>query len=262
MNSQTRKGYPTDLTDTQWNTLLPHIPQSKSNKKKGGRPETYPKREILNAIFYLKTTGCQWNLLPVDLPPWPIVYHYFHVWSINRTWKRINTKIRHILRRREGRNAHATVGIIDSQSAKSSSVTRDFGYDAGKKVVGRKRHILTDTLGLVIDAVVHSSAIQDRDGAKLVLKKAHESLTTIYGDGGYAGKLVAWVKKKYDIMLEIIKRNELHTFVVLPKRWVVERTLSWLSKARRLARCYEKYARTEESMIYVTMIHLMVRRVI
>jgi putative transposase len=152
------------------------------------------------------------------------------------------------------------VAIIDSQTTKSVCITHDTGYDAGKKTKGRKRHLLTDTHGLLLEVVVHSAGIQDRDGAKLVFKRAKPTLKTItkvFADGGYAGKLITWVQQKYNLMLDIVKRNQLHTFVVLPKRWIIERTNAWVSSARRLAKEYEVKTRNQESMIYVRMIQLM-----
>lgn len=260
-----RTGYPSDLTDEQWLILEPLIPKSRSNSKCGGRPSKYAKREIVNAIFYVKTTGCQWKYLPNDLPPWPIVYHYFRAWHTRGLWKKINRTLVRSLRASMGRNEYPSVGIIDSQTAKTSSIARHTGYDGGKKTVGRKRHILTDTQGFLLDVVVHPAHIQDRDGAKKLLRHARSvvgTLEKIFADGGYAGKLIDWVRTHCNTTLEIVKRNDPHRFVVLAKRWIVERTLSWLSKARRLAREYETTPQSEEGMIYVAMIHLMLRRVI
>lgn len=263
--SEDRIIYASDLIDAEWNILEQYIPTAKSNKRKGGRPEEYSKREIMNGILYVKTTGCQWKLLPHDLPPWPIVYYYFNRWSKNGTWKRINKKLRIMVREKEGKNADPSVGIIDSQTSKTTHISRETGYDAGKKTVGRKRHILTDTLGLLLDVIVHPANIQDRDGGRLLIKRARttvEKLEKIFADAGYRGAFVDWVKDNYETAVEIIKRNELHKFVLLPKRWIVERTLSWISKARRLSKEYETTTKNEESMIYISMIHLMVKRVI
>jgi len=174
----------------------------------------------------------------------------------------MNDAFRVQVRKQHGKKDDPSAAIIDSQTAKGVAYTEDSGYDAGKKTKGRKRHLLTDTLGLLIGMKVHSAAIQDRDGAKLLLHCSRSFLTTIkkiFADGGYAGKLIAWVKERFGITLEIVKRNELHTFVVLPTRWIVERTNAWISVARRLAKDYERTIRNQESMIYLRMVQLMVR---
>ncbi len=262
MTSQSvrRKPYPSDISDEKWDLIKDDIPKIKSNRKTGGRPEKYPRREIINAIFYLVSSGCRYCDIPHDLPPRGITWKYFNMWSKNGKWKKINSKLRKLVRISRGRNEDPSAGIIDSQTAKGIEITEQSGYDAGKKIKGRKRHLLTDTQGLLVNAVVHSAAIQDRDGAKLLFKRSLNLLDTIekiYVDGGYAGKLIAWVKEKYNITLEVVKRNELHKFVLLPKRWIIERTNAWISKARRLAKEYEKKVRNQESMIYVRMIQLM-----
>lgn len=263
--SNVRKSYQSDLTDDHWRILEPLVPQKKSNSKKGGRPEKYQKREIVNGILYVKSNGCRWRDLPHDLSPWPIVYHYFNAWSKRGIWKQINTILRKKVRKKRKRNEDPSVGIIDSQTAKGLDFTEESGYDAGKKTKGRKRHYVTDTQGLIVDAVVHSANIQDRDGAKILLrhaKKVIETIQKIYADGGYAGKLIEWVKKRFGIILEIVKRPNINKFVVVPKRWIIERTNAWITKARRMSKEYERTTRNEESMIYVTMIHLMLRWVI
>ena len=264
MTSQ-RKKYPSDLSDEEWRVLEPHIPQAQCSKRTGGRPEKYSKREIFNAIMYVVSSGCRWCDIPHDLPPRGISWHYFNRWSTRKLFKKMNKELRKQVRTKRGKNPNPSVLIIDSQTAKGVEYTEDSGYDAGKKTKGRKRHHLTDTQGLLVHTKVHSAAIQDRDGAKLLLKSAGtilKNIKKIYADGGYTGKLIAWVKKQFGITLEIVKRNELHTFVVLPKRWIIERTNAWISKARRLAREYEKKIRNQESMMYVRMVQLMVRWVI
>lgn len=260
-----RVRYQSDLTDIQWSVLEPHVPHAKCSQKKGGRPEKYTKREIINGILYVKSSGCRWRDLPHDLPPWPTVFHYFNTWSKQGIWKRINAKLRKLVRSKRGRNEDPSVGIVDSQTVKGVDITEDSGYDAGKKTKGRKRHLITDTQGLLIDAVVHSAGIQDRDGAKILFHHARKAIATIekiFADGGYAGKLIEWVKKRFGIVLEIVKRSNLKGFVALPKRWIIERTNAWIVKARRMSKEYERTTRNEESMIYVTMIHLMLRWVI
>ena len=260
-----RQSYPSDLTDEKWNIIKDDIPNIKSSKKTGGRPEKYSRREIVNAIMYLVSSGCRYCDIPHDLPPGGITWHYFNTWSKSGKWKKINSKLRKMVRVHRGRDEDPSAGIMDSQTAKGIEIIEHSGYDAGKKIKGRKRHLLTDTQGLIVNVVVHSAAIQDREGAKLLLNRSKNLLDTIkkiFVDGGYTGKLIAWVKEKYGITLEVVKRNELHKFVVLPKRWIIERTNAWVSKARRLTKDYEKKVRNQESMIYVRMIQLMLGWVI
>jgi transposase len=252
--------YPSDLSDEDWEHIKRYIPQTKSNKTTGGRPEKYQKREIVNAILYLVSSGCRYCDIPHDLPPGGIVWKYFNHWSESGRWKYINKKLRQLVRVNRGRNPEPSVAIIDSQTTKGVCISQNTGYDAGKKTKGRKRHLLTDTQGLLLEVVVHSAGVQDRDGAKLVFKRAQNKLKTItkvFADGGYAGKLIAWTEQKYNFVLDIVKRNQLHTFVVLPKRWIIERTNAWVSSSRRLAKEYEVKTRNQESMIYVRMIQLM-----
>lgn len=254
------KGYPSDLSDSEWKILEPLIPPAKA----GGRPREQDMREILNAIFYLLRAGCTWNMLPKDFPPKSTVFYYFNKWRKDATWKKINDALREDYRVAQGRKHQPTAGIIDSQSVKTADSANSRGYDAGKKVNGRKRHILVDTLGLILFAVVHVADIQDRDGAKLVFKKAKASLPKlqlIWADGGYAGKLVTFVLSTFHWILEIIKRSDNRTgFYVLPRRWVVERTFGWLSKYRRFAKDYECYTQTSEAMIYACMARILLQR--
>jgi putative transposase len=260
-----RKQYPSDITDEQWEILKQYIPQSYSNKITGGRPEKHSRREIINAILYILSSGCRWQDIPHDLPGKSISWYYFNEWSTLGIWKHINIALRKKVRSIRERNELPSIAIIDSQSIKGTCFIEQTGYDAGKKIKGRKRHLLTDTQGLIIDVIVHSAGIQDRDGAKLLLKQAEtelENIEKIYADGGYAGKLIEYVHNRHNTKLEIIKRTELHKFVVLPKRWIIERTNSWMTGVRRLARDYENTVRNQVSMIYVRMIQLMLRWVI
>ncbi len=258
-----RQPYPTDLSEAEWHRLAPLVPR----RKAGGRPPKYPRREILNAILYLVRTGCAWRLLPHDLPSWRIVYHYFRLWKLQGVWKRIHERLRKWLRRRERRHLQASAAILDSQSVKTTERGGEHGYDAGKKINGRKRHILVDTLGLLIIACVTAASTQDRDGARLVLKMlAHQCirLRLIWADGSYAGELIEWVRQlrtRRRVKLEIVRRGDAQKgFVVLPKRWIVERTFGWLNRCRRLSKDYEYLTETSEAMIHVAMINLMVRR--
>jgi putative transposase len=253
--------YTSDLTHAEWQLIDYCFP--KPSKK--GRRRKHPFRELLNAVLYLVRTGCQWRNLPKDFAPWRTVYHYFRLWKRKGLWNQIHTHLREHLRLAEGRKRQPSAGIIDSQSVKSTETSDERGYDAGKKVNGRKRHILVDTIGLVLRVMVLPANIQDRDGAKQLLaaffsQKTRRRVKHIWADGGYAGTLLARARQLWRCTVEIVKRSELHTFKVLPRRWVVERTFGWLGRYRRLSRDYERQATTGETMVYLAMIRLMLAR--
>jgi putative transposase len=255
-----RQPYRSDLTDEEWALLAPELPPPVA----AGAPRKTDLREVVNAILYRLHHGCAWQALPHDFPPEGTVRDYFHRWRRSGLWAKINDTFRRQVRRAFGRDEEPSAGILDSQSAKGTRTSGSKGYDAGKKVKGTKRHLLVDTLGLLLCVAVHPANIQDRDGAKLLLDKARgcfPRLRLIWADGGYAGKLIEWVLLVCGWVLEIVKRSDqAKGWVLLPRRWVVERTFGWLSQCRALARDYEFHPQTSEALIQVAMIHLMLRR--
>jgi transposase len=256
--------YPSDLTDRRWELVEPLLP--KLPRGPAGRPRTNDRREIVNAILYLNRAGCSWRMLPSDLPYWKTVYHYFRLWRKDGTLDRIHDALREQVRIKEGREAMPTAGIVDSQSVKGADTvgkgTR--GYDAAKKINGRKRHIVVDTLGLLLVVMVTAASIQDRAGGRSILELLKEKLPSvrhIFADGGYAGELVEVAKRSWKIVVEIVKRNpDQKGFAVLPRRWVVERTFAWLMRCRRLVRDYESLAVTHEAFVKWGMIGMMLNR--
>lgn len=257
-----RRSYPSDLTDGQWAVVEELVPAVRS----GGRPGKHPRREIVNAILYVVRTGCSWRQLPHDFPPWATVFWYFKQWRADGTVDRVHDRLRATVRDAAGRDPMASAGIVDAQSVKGADTVpaASRGFDAGKKTNGRKRHIVVDTMGLLLAVIITTASVQDRDGARSVLDRLRftmPSVALVWADGGYAGKLIDWVARMLRVRLDIVRKPlGVHTFQVLPRRWVVERTFAWIVKCRRLDHDYERRPEHSEAMIKWAMIGLMTRR--
>ena len=253
--------YPSDVTDLEWQILEPLIPKA----KKGGRHRTTNMRGVINGIFYVLKSGCQWSMLPHDLPPKGTVYEYFKTWREDGTFEKMHRKLRRITRVINHHPPDERTGSMDSQTMKTTEEALVTGYDGGKKLKGRKRHLLVDSLGLIIEVLIHAANIQDRDGGKYLIAKAKTNGSTVKKvrvDGAYRGPLIEFVAKVYQIMLEVVKKPKgVKGFAVIPKRWVVERTFGWLVKQRRLAKDFERLNETVRSLIFLAMSRLMVRRI-
>jgi putative transposase len=283
------KIYPTDLSDAEWSLLEPHLPAP----KRRGRPRVHSPREILDAVFYVLKSGCQWRMLPRDFPPWKTVFHYFRRWRIDGTWERMNRALRRRSREKLGRDPEPSAGIVDAQSVKTTGVGGEQrGFDGGKKVRGRKRHILVDTEGLLVEARVHSARVPDQDGIKRLLDPARDRLprlSYLWVDAGYRGRGKDWAEEALGVEVEVVNRSpkpppekvlriwarewfkegrnldlsklpKRPAFENLPRRWVAERTFAWISHNRRMSKDYERLCSAGEAFAYVAMTRLMVRR--
>ena len=255
-----KKRYPTDLTNKQWKLIKDLLPP----EKPGGRHRETNLREVINAIFYVLVGGIPWRMLPHDFPPYNTVYGYFWQWRNAGIWMRIHDRLRAHVLKQAGRHKHPTAGCLDSQSVKTTQVPGLRGFDAGKLVKGRKRHILVDTMGLLLVIVVTAASVQDRDGARLLFKRLRggcKKLRKVWVDGGYRGELIDWAWEQLRLVLKpVLRPHERKGFVLLPRRWVVERTFAWLNLCRRLSKDYERQTSTSEALIYLTMTRLMLRR--
>ncbi|HVF27346.1 MAG TPA: IS5 family transposase [Pyrinomonadaceae bacterium] len=256
----TNQTYPTDLTDSQWDHIKDLLPAPKSR----GRPRTMDLRQVINALLYVLVGGIQWRMMPRDFPKWQSVYYSFRQWQRDGRWQRIHDTLHAQVRVADARHKHPTAGCLDSQSVKTTSIGDARGFDSGKRVKGRKRHILVDTMGLLLAVAVTAASVSENQGAKVLFQHlggCAKKLRLIWVDGGYKAGLFQWVKDRFRFRLQqVLRCAEQKSFHVLPRRWVVERTFAWLNNCRRLSKDYEVLTQTGEAFIYIAMTRLMLRR--
>jgi transposase len=258
--------YPSDTTDGEWALIGPLLPVPACQTPAGGRPETHSRRAVVDAIRYVIHNGCVWRALPADFPPWRTVYGLYQRWHARGVTIALHDALRAAARQAAGRNAEPTAAVIDSQSVRAAATVpkASRGWDNAKKVNGRKRHIAVDTGGLLLEVLATPASMQDRDAARPLLFNLHRARRRVrraWADAVYAGKLQPWAATYLKLTVDIVRRPEgLHTFEVLPRRWVVERTLAWITSYRRCARDYERLPAHHEAAVYWAMITLMARR--
>lgn len=260
--------YPSSITDAQWLVLSRLLPVPGNTAGRGGRPEKHDRRRVLDAIFYLVRGGLSWRQLPAEYPPWQSVYALFRRWHATGAWHRVHQALYELLRLDCGRRPWPSAAVIDSQSVRAGMCVPRTGadrrgYDGGKKVNGRKRHLAVDTSGLVLAVLITAANVPDRNAAFSLLGLLRERFSTIkvvWADSGYRGRLITWTRKVLRLHVEVVAKPSTTGFVVAPRRWVVERTFAWLFTSRRLLHDHERHASNHEAMIYIAMIMLMSRR--
>jgi transposase len=258
--------YPSDMSQAEWAVIEPALPAPAWTQGRGGHPAGYCRRDIVDAIRYLVKEGIQWRAMPADFPHWRTVYGYAADWAACGATEAVHGELRRQCRVAAGRRPEPTAAVIDSQSVKAAETVAagSRGFDAAKKINGRKRHIAVDVAGLLLTVLVTAAGVQDRDAARPLLwnlRRAFPQIRLAWADGGYAGQLVTWAKTWLRLTVQIVKRpDDLHAFQVLPRRWVVERTLAWITRCRRTVRDYERLTGHHESMVYWSMIIVMSRR--
>ncbi|MFE4960679.1 IS5 family transposase [Streptomyces sp. NPDC056653] len=254
------------MTDAEWAVVRDTLPVPAWLEGRGGQPEGYCHRQMIDAVFYVTDNGVKWRSVPGDFPAWDRVYAFFRRWCKNGLVKELHDRLRGKAREAAGRDREPTAAIIDSQSVKAAASVpaTSRGYDGGKKINGRRRHVITDSLGLLLMVLVTAADVTDRQAARVMLPQLRDrfrKISLVWADGGYTGHLVTWAKEKLQLTLQIVKRSDdMKGFVVLPRRWVVERSLGWLMRSRRLARDYETPPASSEAFIHFSASMLMARR--